>query len=123
MGISANPEGIPLSADIDDFIEIPEGMRWECIMCGSCCGNVFSRKWIDIHLSEKVGDPVDGFCKYLDRGNGNRCGRYETRPNICRGYPFIIKKKGDHYILTVHNKCPGIGKGEVLDTESRLMKD
>ncbi len=46
---------------------------------------------------------------------------YLTRPNICMGYPFVIKKKRDHYVLTVHNKCPGMGRGEALDIESRLM--
>lgn len=113
----------PLSADISDFIEIPHGMKWECQMCGSCCGNIFSRTWIDGYLSEYIGDPVDGFCKYLLKNNGieKRCGRYLTRPNICMGYPFIIKKKGDHYVLTVHNKCPGLGNGEVFDIEGRLM--
>jgi Fe-S-cluster containining protein len=92
-------------------------------MCGSCCGNVFSRTWIDLHLAEFIGDPVKGFCKYLvgENGGERRCGRYPTRPNICRGYPFIIRKKGDHYVLTVHNKCPGVDRGEVLNIEERLM--
>jgi Fe-S-cluster containining protein len=113
----------PLSADIGDFIEIPEGMRWECAKCGSCCGNIFSQTWLDVHLSEYIGDPVNGFCKYLamDNGGERRCKKYLTRPNICRGYPFIIRKKGDYYILTVHRKCPGVGRGAVLDIEDRLI--
>ena len=110
----------PLSADIDDFIEIPEGMRWECIGCGSCCGNIFSKTWLDVYLTEFIGESVNGYCKYLDTGNGNRCRRYETRPNICRGYPFVIKKKSKYYVLTVHGKCKGIGNGILLDVRSKM---
>ncbi len=114
----------PLSADIGDFVEIPDGMRWDCLMCGSCCGNVFSRTWIDVQLSEYIGSPVDGFCKYLGRNNGveKTCRIYETRPNICRGYPFIIKRKDEHYVLTIHIKCPGIGHGDEIKIKNRLME-
>lgn len=115
-------DGAPFSADIGDFIEIPSGMLWKCVNCGSCCGNVFSASWLDLYITEFVGDLFEGFCKYLDRNNGNRCGRYATRPNACRGYPFVIKKRGDHYVLTIHNKCSGVGKGDEIDIKEKLIE-
>jgi Fe-S-cluster containining protein len=112
---------VPRSERPDSFIEIPPGLRWECIKCGSCCGNVFSDTWIDASLAEYIGPTVEGFCKYLERDSSNRCTRYATRPNICRGYPFIIKKNGDHYLLAIHSKCKGVGIGPVLDITERLL--
>lgn len=105
---------IRYSVDISEFIDIPSGMRWECIGCGSCCGNVFSRTWIDLALRDHIGDPIDGYCSHYDRQE-HICRIYPDRPNICRGYPFIIKKHGDHYKVQVHSRCNGIGKGDELD--------
>jgi len=115
---------VPYSANIDDFIDVVFGMRWSCVRCGSCCGNIFSRTWIDAALSEYIGDPVDGYCKWYDRLE-HKCTIYERRPNICRGYPFIIRKEGDHYKLQVHRLCKGLGQGEpvdIMEVAERLIR-
>ena len=122
MNTSDENEDKPTSANLVDYVEIHPGMKWGCVMCGSCCGNVFSTSWLDLHVADQVGDVVDGYCPHLDRENGNRCLIYDSRPNICRGYPFVIKKNGDHYILTIHEKCIGIGNGGELDIEGKLME-
>ena len=107
---------IQYSVDISEFIDIPEGLRWECIRCGSCCGNVFSRTWIDLALRDHIGDPVDGYCNHFDRVD-HKCRIHPDRPNICRGYPFVLRKSGDHYRVQVHSKCKGIGSGPEVDPE------
>ncbi|MGA1822635.1 MAG: YkgJ family cysteine cluster protein [Thermoplasmatota archaeon] len=89
-------------------------MRWECIHCGSCCGNVFSRSWIDVILVDFVGEPVNGYCPHYDHIR-KRCSIHVKRPNVCRGYPFIIKKREDHYAIQVHRYCRGIGSGPSID--------
>jgi hypothetical protein len=111
----------PHSVDIGDFDEIPTGMKWSCISCGLCCGNVFSESWLDLYVTEYVGPLLDGYCKHLDRENGNRCSIYQRRPNICRGYPFVIKKNGTKYNLTIHRRCNGIGHGQPIDIKEKLM--
>ncbi len=115
-------EKLPVSADLKDYVEIAHGLKWECIMCGSCCGDVFTSTWLEICVADIVGDPVDGFCKHLDREDENKCRIYDSRPSICRGYPFVIKKNGGHYVLTIHRRCNGIGHGEVLDIKKKLME-
>lgn len=34
----------------------------------------------------------------------------------------MIKKKGDHYVLTVHSKCSGIGHGPIIDIKERMLQ-
>ena len=111
-------DDVPYSADIDDFVDIGEVTCWECVMCGKCCGNVFSRTWLDVSLTSFVGDPVDGYCQHYNRSSGI-CSIHENRPNICRGYPFILRKDGDSFKIQVHRKCSGLGKGEIIDQYSK----
>jgi Fe-S-cluster containining protein len=65
-------------------------------------------------LSDFVGEAVDGFCANYDH-EMKRCSIHGDRPNVCRGYPFIIKKRGDHYTVQVHRYCKGIGSGPQID--------
>lgn len=111
--------GIPYSAGPEDFIPIDEGFRWECIGCGKCCGNVFTRTWLDVSLREYIGEPVDGHCRHLEN---NRCLIHPRRPNICRGYPFILKRVGEHYEIRVHSHCSGIGNGPELDIRAKVLE-
>jgi Fe-S-cluster containining protein len=104
---------VPYSADIGDFVDIKEGDRWECVMCGNCCGNVFSKTWLDVSLTHYIGDAQDGFCKHHDRGT-HSCHIHPGRPNICRGYPFVLRKDGDSFKIQVHLKCSGVGKGNQI---------
>ncbi len=110
----------PYSADFKDFIDVPKGLRWECVRCGSCCGNVFSQTWLDIELTKYIGTPVDNYCKHLDRADDNRCTIHDRRPNTCRGFPFIIRKEGEHYKVQIYSKCPGVGKGNLVDFRERV---
>jgi Fe-S-cluster containining protein len=110
------PEGdsVPYSADVGDFIDLKEGDRWVCVMCGKCCGNVFSRTWLDVSLTQYIGDPRDGYCRHHDRIS-SACHIHPGRPNICRGYPFVLRKDGDSFKIQVHRKCSGFGSGEPID--------
>jgi Fe-S-cluster containining protein len=111
----------PYSANPGDFVDIDDGIRWDCIKCGKCCGNVFSQTWLDAALKDQIGDPMDDYCRHLDRKD-NLCHIHHSRPNICRGYPFILRKDRDHYKLQVHSKCPGLGQGPLVDLRSKVME-
>ena len=119
--IRSEGEDLPLSADVRDFVRPPPGMRWGCIGCGRCCGNVFSRTWLDVSLREYIGEPIEGYCSALDRST-MRCGNYEGRPSICRGYPFILKKEKGRYEVLVHRLCRGIGKGPIVDLYEKAVE-
>ncbi|MEA3559732.1 MAG: hypothetical protein U9R75_10815 [Candidatus Thermoplasmatota archaeon] len=62
-------EEIPYSVDMADFIDIDEGLCWECVHCENCCGNIFTRTWLDTALKEYIGEPIDRYCKHYDRKN------------------------------------------------------
>lgn len=111
----------PYAADIDDFVDVTPDMRWRCVRCGFCCGNVFSRTWLDITLTNYIGDSVGGYCKWFDREK-SLCSIHGKRPNICRAYPFIIRKEDDHYKLQVHRLCSGLGQGDPVSMEEVAAK-
>ena len=118
--------------------------RFECSRCTSCCS-------LDVMLSEKemnqLGKNVDrdwrttkkvivnssATCCLL---NGKGCTIYESRPTLCRIYPFLgipsadfdrlgisipneaIQILGDdkkRYAIIYDERCPGIGKGALCD--------
>ena len=114
-------DDIPYSADIGDFVDVKEGDRWKCQLCGVCCGNVYSKTWLDITMMEYIKEPVDGNCPNLDP-HTKLCRIHDTRPNVCRGYPFIIRKSGDHYKLQVHSRCIGLGHGPEVDIEAKAVE-
>lgn len=118
---NANATDIPESADIKDFVDVPDGIRWDCVRCLSCCGNVFSRTWLDIDLRKYIGEPVNGFCKHLDV-DGHRCTVHGNRPNTCRGFPFILRKDGDAYKVQIYRGCPGLGKGPLIDMKEKVLE-
>jgi len=118
---TVDQDEIPYSVPHSHFIDVEQSMRWDCQRCGVCCGNVFSKTWMDASLMEYVEEPVDGFCPNLDQ-NTKLCRIHDKRPNVCRGYPFIIRKSGDHYKLQIHKRCIGIGKGPVIDIEKKVLE-
>jgi Fe-S-cluster containining protein len=109
----------PLSASPEDFIDVSPGMRWECIGCGTCCGNNFTRSWLDHCVVPITGPLVDGHCRHFDRET-RRCGIYYSRPAVCRGHPFALRRMGDSHRLQVHRHCPGIDHGDVLDRRALI---
>jgi len=117
----AEGDDVPYSADIGDFVDISEGDRWGCVMCGKCCGNVFSKTWLDVSLTQYIGDARDGYCRHHDRSS-HVCHIHPGRPNICRGYPFILRKENDHFKIQVHRKCGGIGNGDPIDPSAKGME-
>lgn len=72
-------------------------------------------------LVDYVQEKTEGFCPNFDPAP-HLCGKYEDRPNVCRAYPFIIRKIGDKYILGVHSRCKGIGKGPEVDIERKVLE-
>jgi|GEM_PF-6450648 len=51
-----------------------------------------------------------GNCIFLDAGTG-RCRIYDTRPYLCREFPFILSKSK---ITSKDPACPGLDKGEEM---------
>jgi Fe-S-cluster containining protein len=111
----------PNSVPHSDFIDVYDDLRWKCINCGTCCGNVYSRTWLDVSLTDYIQEPVDGYCPKFDVET-HHCRIHDKRPNVCRGYPFIIRKSGDHYKLQIHKRCKGIGQGPVIDIEEKVLE-
>jgi len=122
MALSATSASTPLpdSASPDDFIDVVPGMRWECLMCGKCCGNNYTRTWLDHCVVPITGPLVDNHCQHFDRV-AKRCGIYEKRPSVCIGHPFALVRSGDLHRFKVHRHCPGIGCGPILDRRTLLI--
>ena len=56
----------------------------------------------------------NGKCFFL---KNNLCTIYNSRPLICRFYPFQLKNIGNNnYAFSYTDKCPGIGKKPKLNT-------
>ena len=109
-----------------EFVPVDENTRWECTRCGWCC----TRDW-QIELSWKEYDrlkdviPIDrvihdrstgdyypyldvgGKCPVFD-GDTRRCTIYNSRPYICRAFPFYLHPPGELYVSTL---CRGLGRG------------
>lgn len=119
LAITSAPVQVPITATRDDFTDVRPGARWECVMCGRCCGNNFTSTWLDHCVVPITGPLVDGHCIFFDRLS-RRCGIYGSRPAVCRGHPFALVKEGGSHRLKVHRHCPGIGQGPVLDRKALL---
>jgi len=119
----------------------PKNVRWRCIRCARCCGDVDSRQrriaLLDsevIELCEYSGLQRESFTDNLAgnepytvtmrkiRGKciflkGNSCSVYEARPLVCRFYPFWLTREGSKYVFKITEECPGIGHGARLGLE------
>jgi hypothetical protein len=117
--------------------DYPRNVRFKCERCALCCGDARNRvrsilllKIETDYISRKTSkspdefaEKVEGFEPYTYRmkktNDGkcvflkdNSCSIYETRPLICRFYPFQLKNiRTDRYAFEYTTECPGIGKG------------
>ena len=120
--------------------KFPKNVHFECSRCALCCRGTENKsrtililkkeaekisgktqKGIDEFAERKEGaEPYvyvmrktsDGKCVFL---KDNLCTIYETRPLICRFYPFKLDNLGNHkYVFNYTEECPSIGSGPQL---------
>jgi Fe-S-cluster containining protein len=124
---------------VEDTLEFdyPKKVRFKCEKCALCCGDTKDRvrrilllgieaKGISLKTHKSVNnfaEKIDGFDPYVSMmkktENGkciflrdNLCTIYQTRPLICRFYPFELKEtKNSEHIFGYTNECPAVGKG------------
>jgi Fe-S-cluster containining protein len=119
-------------------LQYPYDIFFECIKCGSCCRDPGRRrrkivltsadlKSIEAatqvstnefcRASHTASEPFRhimrescGACPFLDENS--MCRIYESRPVICRCYPFSIEFDKDNMVFSVSSKdCAGLGRG------------
>jgi Fe-S-cluster containining protein len=123
--------------------DYPSGLRFECTLCGLCCGDAKQKLRHVLLLRSEVQriatqtnkhassfaskidgktpytyemkKSIDGKCIFL---NENKCTIYSLRPLICRFYPFELTtdEKGKVTIRSTM-ECPAIGTGKELKAE------
>ena len=125
---------------IPDFF-YPKRIRWQCIRCARCCGDVGNRERRIVMLASEVAEICEhsglkkeefadsqngnqpyeasmkkskGRCIFLD---DNKCRIYEARPLVCRFYPVWLSRDDTRYSFDVTHECPGIGQGRSLRRE------
>lgn len=86
-------------------------------------------EWLDVAEPEEDGDTdgygnshafewalrkkPDGDCRFLEKG---RCSIYESRPHICRTYPFYLDNN-----KVQGGECDGLGKGKMDNQDAGAM--
>jgi len=121
-------------------IAYPENLRWKCVRCAICCGDIEKRaRHILILASEaraiagRTGMRIEEFARRLKdaepyefeiRKNNNRCmflngvscRIYSKRPLVCRFYPFLLKRSesGTLEFELPEHECQGLGRGRKL---------
>ena len=106
---------------------------FKCLTCGWCCSHLAEGSWSGLslfpwethlftgdkvlpHLGYGAGPEDDGFRVILYRYVGavceklrdNRCTIHETRPLVCRSYPFRYMKKGYTMAFEAAPECRAI---------------
>jgi len=144
-------------------LRFPPEVFFECIKCGSCCRDTGKRRRKIILTSADLRSVVDAtnlplneFCRTshtgpepflhimresyaacLFLGIDSMCEIYNSRPMICRCYPFSIQIDDNNIVFSVSSKdCPGVGRGpkltkgffeklgqEVIDNFNTSIKD
>jgi len=124
--------------------EYPASVRFRCVKCGICCGDIEEKNRRILLLPQETKQIVktalqptarfavkingvepysyemkkrgeDGKCVFLEN---DRCTIYAVRPLICRFYPFELKSsRGGKYSFLFTEECPGIGKGGILSED------
>jgi len=112
----------------------PVDIKWSCMRCGNCCGDLPGRTRRILLLPEEIRRLEEtgakdfyvpwsegrfmalmrkkgGKCVFYDDGG---CSIYQYRPLICRTYPFWLEKQDDAFIFGVDPECPGVGSGVTL---------
>lgn len=120
-----------------------EKISFTCTRCGKCCSSgpnvaLTARdvcriaKYLGTNWRDLIGRffyviiadqfPVivlRGFgdrCVFMDKEKGLAlCRIYPARPLRCRLYPFLPIAPGVKNTMEVSSKCPGIGKGDVIE--------
>jgi Fe-S-cluster containining protein len=122
-------------------VQCPQGVFFECIRCGSCCRDSAKRRRKIVltsadlkriaeatHLSSNefcrashtspqpfryIMRESYGACTFLD--SNSMCRIYDSRPVICRCYPFTIQFDENSIVFLVSSKdCSGLGRGSRL---------
>lgn len=125
----------------EEWFEVKDDIRWECIRCGRCCHQNWriNITWYehdrilstgkeilpDLHLER---DPdsglthpfyiIDGKCPYLIE-NGMVCSLHPDWFYTCATYPFLLMPDGK---LLCHRDCMGLGSGDNIDIEGMKEK-
>lgn len=116
----------------------PEGLCFECQLCGACCGGEPGTIWVTVdeigsiagflgiddsllrqqYLTRNMGrnsikEQENYDCIFLEK-NLKRCKIYKVRPLQCRLFPFwpsILRNKNiwDYY----STRCPGMNYGKL----------
>jgi len=126
-------------------LKYPLNVFFECINCGLCCRDTEShRRKIILTLKDVEGianvshkSPKEfcrvthaapkPFCRVMKKTSGScpflagnsMCTIYDSRPLICRCYPFTVDYEGTNSIAftTSSKECPGLGRGRRLPEE------
>ena len=130
-----------IKAFVERFkLEYPKGLKFTCIKCGLCCGDIKTKKrhiMLLKHEAELISSVTSqatdafavkacgkmpyvfemkktkaGQCFFL---KNCECTIYAYRPIVCRFYPFSLEqigKTGYRFLQT--QECPGVGKGKEL---------
>jgi Fe-S-cluster containining protein len=123
-------------------LSYPRDLFFECIKCGLCCRDTGSHRRKIILTSKDIDNIVEvthqipkdfckvthaapkpfshimkktsGSCLFLD--GDSTCSMYDSRPLICRCYPFAVEYEGSNVIAftTSSKDCPGLGRGKRL---------
>lgn len=124
----------------------PKNIHFECQRCARCCGdtshrgrNVLLTKGEVERISKRISQrPLSFASSYSNSGHyqykmkkrsgkcifldGKACRIYDTRPLICRFYPFSMRKSNGSYVFETAEECPGIGLGgTVVQGEFKKM--
>jgi Fe-S-cluster containining protein len=119
----------------------PRGVRWKCLRCAQCCGDIRNRKRQIALLSSEITQiskhtcmspveftkPIVGcepFVGYMMKKGGSciflknyLCQIYEIRPLVCKFFPVWLVKERSRYTFNVTDECPGLGRGDVLERQ------
>ena len=98
---------------------------WECLMCGKCCEELsldFSKG------SPRLGEEP-GACPLFSKGG--LCKEYNSRPLLCRIYPFHPSRESMAFglpdfsmgKLLGDSSCPGFGHGRLVFENASLVKE
>lgn len=116
-----------------------EGLRFECVNCGSCCCGEAGHIWVtnaDIErMAEAIGmtpenfrerhvREVKGRLSLREKPNGdcvmydNGCRVYEVRATQCASWPFWTGNlESEDAWKEAAGRCPGMGNGRVYSPD------
>lgn len=120
--------------------DYPKKIRFKCEKCALCCGDTKARVrrilLLEIEaksISQKTHKSLKDFAEKLDEFEpyiymmkkaesgkciflkDDLCTIYQTRPLICRFYPFELKEENHKHVFAYTDECPAIGKGPYLE--------